>query len=102
VYTLRDDAGNVVRTGRSSDLAVRRLQLANDPTLGQFRFQVEYGTDVYAEQRGLEQMLYDQYPEAQAANGGYNVIRAVSPLNPNMPAYMQAAYDYLQQLTGAG
>jgi hypothetical protein len=34
---------------------VRRLQLANDPTLRQFRFQVEYGTDVYAEQRGLVQ-----------------------------------------------
>jgi hypothetical protein len=32
---------------------------ANDPVLGQFEFQVEYGTDVYAEQRGLEQLLYD-------------------------------------------
>jgi len=35
--------------------------------LGQFEFQVEYGTDVYAEQRGLEQLLYDRYPKAQAA-----------------------------------
>jgi hypothetical protein len=70
--------------------------------LGQFDFQVEYRTDVRAEQRGLEQMLYDQYPGAQAANGGYNMIRRISPLNPNRPAYMQAAYDYLKQLTGGG
>jgi hypothetical protein len=30
------------------------------------------------------------------------MIWAISPLNPNMPAYIQAAYDYLQQLTGGG
>ena len=47
-------------------------------------------------------MLYDQYPGAQAANGGYNMIRGISPLNPKGPAYMQAAYDYLQRLTGGG
>ena len=58
------------------------MQLANDPALGQFEFQVEYRTDVYAEQRGLEQLLYKSYPEAQAANGGYNFIRAINPLNP--------------------
>jgi hypothetical protein len=30
------------------------------------------------------------------------MIRGISPLNPNGPAYMQAAQDYLQQLTGGG
>jgi hypothetical protein len=30
------------------------LAHANDPVLGDSRFQVEYRTDVYAEQRGLE------------------------------------------------
>jgi RHS repeat-associated protein len=102
VYSLRDEAGNVVRTGRSSNLAAREVAHANDPVLGQFEFQVEYRTDVYAEQRGLEQMLYDQYPGAQAANGGYNMIRGISPLNPNGPVYMRAAYDYLARLTGGG
>jgi hypothetical protein len=102
VYTLRDEAGNVVRTGRSSNLAAREAAHFNDPVLGQFEFQVEYRTDVYAEQRGLEQMLYDQYPQAQAANGGYNMIRGIGPLNPNGPGYMQAAEAYLQRLTGGG
>jgi hypothetical protein len=102
VYTLRDDAGNVIRTGGSSNLAVRQLAHANDPALGKFEFQVEYRTDVYAEQRGLEQMLFDQYPEAQAANGCYNTIRGISPLNPRGPGYMSAAHDYLQKLRGGG
>jgi hypothetical protein len=99
VYALRDEAGNVVRTGRSSNLAAREAAHFNDSVLGQFEFQVEYRTDVYAGQRGLEQMLYDQYPGAQAANGGYNKIRAISPQNPKGPAYMQAAEGYVQRLT---
>jgi hypothetical protein len=27
----------------------------------------------------------DRYPEAQAGNGGYNMIRRISPTNPNRP-----------------
>ncbi|WP_425308290.1 Imm26 family immunity protein [Ammonicoccus fulvus] len=34
-----------------------------DSVLGDYHFNTEYRTDVYAEQRGLEQMLYDRYPE---------------------------------------
>jgi hypothetical protein len=63
-------------------------------------FQVEYGTDVYAEQRGLERMLYEQYPEAQGANGGYNMIRGISPESPSGPGYLQSAMDYLRRLLG--
>ncbi|MGC1239751.1 MAG: RHS repeat-associated core domain-containing protein, partial [Acidimicrobiales bacterium] len=101
VYTLRDpETGEVVRTGRSSNLAARQVRLANNPVLGEYQFQVEYQTDNYAEQRGLEQMLYDQYPEAQAANGGYNYIRAVSSSNTNLSAYQQAARDYISTLYG--
>ncbi len=102
MYTLRNAAGDVVRTGRTSNLVAREAAHFNDPVLGQFRFQVEYRTGVYAEQRGLEQLLYEQYPGAQAANGGYNMIRGISPLNPNGPGYMQAAYDFLASLEGGG
>jgi hypothetical protein len=98
VYSLRNEAGDVVRTGRSSDLAAREAALFNDPVLGEYRFSVEYRTDLYAEQRGLEQMLYDRYPGAQATNGGFNMIRGISPSNPNLPSYMQAAQDFLESL----
>ncbi len=100
VYTLRDEDGNVVRTGRSSNLAAREAAHFNDPVLGEYEFNVEYRTDVYAEQRGVEQMLYDQYPGAQAANGGFNYIRGISPTNSSGPFYMQAARAYLEELGG--
>lgn len=64
--------------------------------MGDFQFQVEYRTDVYAEQRGLEQTLYDRYPGAQAVNGGFNKIRGISASNPKPPTYMQAAQDFLE------
>ena len=100
VYTLRDEAGAVVRTGRTNDLVARQAAHFNDPVLGDFRFNVEYRTDVYAEQRGLEQVLYDQNPGARLENGGYNKIRGISPSNPNLGTYMQAAWDYLGRLGG--
>jgi len=96
VYTLRNpETGKLVRTGRTANLAMRQAQLARDPVLGDFEFQVEYRTDNYAEQRGLEQLLYDRYPEAQEANGGFNKIRAIYPSNPRQADYMQAAANYL-------
>ena len=47
---------------------------------------------------GLEQVLYDRYPGAQVANGGFNRIRGISPSNPNLPSYMQSAWDFLERL----
>ena len=70
----------VVRTGRTSGLAAREAQHFNDPVFDDFRFQVEYRTDVYEEQRGLEQILYDRYP-ARLVNGGFNKIRPIGPAN---------------------
>jgi hypothetical protein len=58
-------------------------------------FNVEYRTEVYAQQRGLEQTLYDQYPEARFENGGFNKIRGISISNPNLPFYMQSAQDFV-------
>jgi hypothetical protein len=49
--------------------------------MGDYEFNVEYRTDAYSEQHGLEQMLDDQYPGAQAQNGGFNYIRGISPTN---------------------
>lgn len=76
----------------------RLLAHARDPLLGRFEFQVEYRTDVYAEQRGLEQALYDLYPEAQAANGGFNRIRGISLSNPNIDNNIRSAKDFMEQL----
>jgi RHS repeat-associated protein len=98
VYSLRNAEDAVVRTGRTGDLLAREGQLNADRVLRQFRFKVEYRTDVYAEQRGLEDVLYNLHPEAQAANGGYNMIGAISPSNPNIGGYQSAASDFLARL----
>jgi hypothetical protein len=95
---LRDpETGAVVRTGRSNKLAGREIAHANDSVLGDYEFQVEYRTDAYAEQRGLEHEMYNRYPEAMSEYGGFNMIRAVSPTNRKLPGYVQAANDYLSR-----
>lgn len=97
VCTLRDELDNVVRTSRSSDLAAREAAHANDPILGRYRFQVEYRTNDYAEQRGLEELIYRRHPGAMAANGGYNKIGAISARNRLREQYMRAATNYLDR-----
>lgn len=101
VYTLRDpETGAVVRTGRAQILAERALAHARDPELSEFRFQVEYQTNDFNTQKVLERMLYDQYPEARAANGGLNYRSPLVDTDPMYETYMQAARDYLAGLEG--
>lgn len=45
-------------------------------------------------------MLYDRYPEARAANGGFNIKAPVVETNPMYETYMQAARDYLAAQEG--
>ena len=49
-------------------------------------------TDVYEEQRGLEQMVHDEYKPA------LNKIRPISPTNKRLDEYMDAARDYLKKI----
>lgn len=97
VYTLTDDAGNIVRTGRTNNVMRREAE-----HLRQFgddlRFDTVFRTDDLATQRGLEQILYNRNPSAQLANGGLNRIRPISVRNPRTLVYEDAAVRYLQQM----
>jgi hypothetical protein len=42
-------------------------------------------------------MIYDANPQAQTANGGFNKIRPISPLNPRRQTYLDAAQDFLDR-----
>ena len=88
-YVLRDAEGTVVRSGRTNDLARREAEHLRDPNLAEYQFEPAYRTDVYAEQRGLEQILHDRY------NPALNKIRPISPSNKRLPTYMDAAQKYL-------
>ena len=91
VYILRDPAtGQVMRTGRSEDLLRRMGEHRRDPVLWRFKFERTYETDIYAQQRGLEQLLHETYRPP------FNKINPISPVNPNRSAYLEAAQEFLQ------
>ncbi|MCC7568261.1 MAG: RHS repeat-associated core domain-containing protein [Candidatus Methanofastidiosa archaeon] len=90
-YVLRDPkTGQVMRTGRTGNLARRRAEHFRDPALRRYYFEEIHRTDVYTQQRGLEQLLHDAY------NPPLNKIRPISPRNPNRPMYLDAAKEYLE------
>ena len=90
-YVLRDlETGEVVRSGRTGDLTRRRAEHARDEILSNYQFEITALTNVKAEQRGLEQLLHEQ------CNPVLNKINAVSPTNPNLHTYLDAANNFLK------
>jgi hypothetical protein len=90
-YTLRvPKTGDVMRTGRTKDLLRRRAQHLRDPLLKDYRFDVVHRTDIYEQQRGLEQLLHEAYRPP------LNEINPISPRNPMKQKYMEAAKEYLK------
>jgi hypothetical protein len=84
-YKLRDpETGQVRRTGRTGDLARRRVEHARNPETSELRFEVDKTTDSYPAQRGREQRIYDQHPEADL-----NRARPIDPKNPRMEEYLR-------------
>jgi hypothetical protein len=89
-YVLRDPVtGKVMRSGRTQDLARRATEHGRDPALRDLSFKEVHRTDVYAEQRGLEQLLDLQHKPP------LNRIRPISPRNTRLPEYLEAARRFL-------
>jgi hypothetical protein len=94
-YVLRDPAtGQVMRSGRTNDLARRQLEHARDAGLGHLRFEEVHRTDVYEEQRGLEQLLHDTHKPP------LNRIGGIDPKNPRRQEYLDAAREFLRRQQG--
>lgn len=77
--------GTVVRTGRTNNLARRQAEHARDPNTSHLDFKVDRRTDVYAEQRGREQLLHEHYKPQM------NKVNPISPRNPRRRYYIDAA-----------
>jgi len=91
VYVLRDPTTKrVMRVGRTNNLLRRQAEHARNPQLKYYRFKPIHHTDSYMQQRGLEQMLYDKYAPP------LNKIRPISPRNPNLQSYLNAAKEFLE------
>jgi hypothetical protein len=83
-----------MRTGRTANLLQREAQHLRDALLKNFEFEVVYRTDVYAQQRGLEQILHDLY------KAPFDFINPISSRNPNRSSYLDAAKKFLDLLAG--
>ena len=60
-YLLRDpETEQVMRTGRTKDLERRAREHRRDYETADFVFEVDRRTDVYAQQRGREQILHEK------------------------------------------
>jgi len=87
-YTLKDpDTGEVVRTGRTSALERRKAEHARHPETEKLEFDVDRHTENYAQQRGREQILHEQYEPPM------NKINPISPRNPKRAEYLKAAEE---------
>ncbi|MGH9182720.1 MAG: RHS repeat-associated core domain-containing protein, partial [Acidimicrobiales bacterium] len=97
VYALRDPVtGQVVRTGRTNSLLRRQGEHFRDPRLSDYEFEVVARTDVYAQRRGLEQLVHDAY------NPALNRINPISATNPNRAWYLSEAEQFLARYGGGG
>ncbi|MBA5224554.1 hypothetical protein H1X69_24590 [Streptomyces griseoaurantiacus] len=92
IYTLRDADDNVVRTGRTNDLQRREREHARGDDTADYRFQVEYRTDVYREQRGLEQIVW--MLNGRPTLPGVRRTAGVNVRNRNYNKYMDAAGQF--------
>jgi len=88
-YKLKDaDTGQVKRTGRTNDLNRRRGEHRRSNETKDLEFEVDRRTDNYAQQRGREQVIHDQHPEADL-----NKKSPISPNNPRRNEYLDAAKE---------
>jgi hypothetical protein len=99
VYTISRD-GSVIRTGRASNLVTREAQHNRSYNFGSdsgYTFDVVYRTDSYILQRGLEDLLFNQfYDTAWKDNGGDNRNSAIRETNPNKDIYRDTTRYCLQ------
>ena len=90
-YVLRNEVDDVVRSGRSNDLTRRQKEHLRDTDLKDYTFEPVHRTDVYNEQRGLEQVLHDTYKPP------LNKVRPISLTNIRLPQYLDTADNFLNK-----
>ena len=84
-YLLRDpETGQVMRTGRTKDMERRAKEHRRSDVTADLEFEVDVRTDVYAEQRGREQILHERYQPP------LNKIEPIGSRNPRRQEYLDA------------
>ena len=92
VYVLRDPVtGQVMRSGRTANLARRQAEHARAAETAGLTFEPVYSTNVYAEQRGLEQIVHFRN------NPPHNRIAPIDIDNPRLSEYLLAGVRFLRR-----
>jgi len=90
-YVLRDpETGQVMRTGRTSDLHRRKQEHKRQPETADLEHEPVLYTDDPVVRRGHEQMLHDEHSPP------LDKIRPISPRNPRREQYLKAAQEHLR------
>ncbi len=92
VYTLTNSDGVVVRVGQTKDFNMRERSYKSKSDYFDLDFNPMYYTDEYAERRGLEQYLFDNFQSPPL-----NKYRPISPKNGKLDTYISAASKFLEK-----
>ena len=80
---VEKETGRVMRTGRTNNLARRRLEHLRHPALGKYEFEIDRRTDSYAAQRGREQIIHREFDPP------LDKVAPIHRKNPRLPHYMR-------------
>ncbi len=83
-YLVDPITGQVMRSGRTIDLVRRESEHRRNPETESFKFEIDFRTDSYFQQRGREQIIHDIYRPP------LNRINPISPNNPQRQQYLDS------------
>ena len=95
VYVLKDDTGTVQYVGRTTDVAKRAKAHEANPARAGLKLEVIQPNLNYVQARAVEQAAMAYYHTINTANKMNNQINGISPFNPKLGVYKEAAVGML-------
>ena len=95
VYVLKDDTGTVQYVGRTTDVAKRAKAHEANPARAGLELEVIQPNLNYVQARAVEQAAMAYYHTINTANKMNNQINGISPFNPKLGIYKEAAVGML-------
>jgi predicted GIY-YIG superfamily endonuclease len=95
VYVLKDDKGTVQYVGRTTDVAKRTKAHEANPARAGLKLEVIQPNLNYVQARAVEQAAMAYHHTINTANKMNNQINGISPFNPKLGMYKEAAVGML-------
>ena len=95
VYVLKDDNGTVQYVGRTTNVSKREIAHKANPYRANLKLEVIQPNLNYAQARAVEQAAMAYYHTINTASRMNNQINGISPMNPKLGIYKEAAIGML-------